>query len=379
MPSSSAPLKKSVSAPDLGPEELAAVAEVFAGGYLGMGAVTAAFEADLADYLGLVGGARHVVAVSSGSSALHLALEACALPAGAEVLVPAITFVASFQAVCAAGLRPVLCDVRLADGLIDLEDAARRVGPRTRAIMPVHYAGHAGRLGELHRWAEARGLRVVEDAAHAFGTVAEGAPVGARGDLVCFSFDPIKNITCGEGGAVIAGSAAEADRLRAMRRLGLRPRSTDGAPGLPEAEIDGPGWRYHLPNFNAAIGRVQLRRFRDGLRTRRQVLAARYREELAKAAGVTLLANGSDDVPHLQPLLLPTTALRDAARKRLAALGYETALQYPPGHYFSRFAESGPLPAAEEFHRRVVCLPLHSGVDEADVRRIAAELIALLS
>ena len=109
------------------------------------------------------------------------------------------------------------------------------------------------------------------------------------------------------------------------------------------------------------------------------VVAARYREELAKAAGVALLANGPDDVPHLQPLLLPTTALRDAARKRLAALGYETALQYPPGHYFSRFAESGPLPAAEEFYRRVVCLPLHSGVDEADARRIAAELIALLS
>jgi dTDP-4-amino-4,6-dideoxygalactose transaminase len=319
-----------------------------------------------------------VVAVSSGSSALHLALEACALPPGSEVLVPAITFVASFQAVCAAGLRPVLCDVRLKDCLIDLEDAARRVGPRTRAIMPVHYAGHAGALGELHRWAEARGLRVVEDAAHAFGTVTEGALIGARGDMVCFSFDPIKNITCGEGGAVVVGSPAEADRLRAMRRLGLRPRPAGGAPGLAEAEVDGPGWRYHLPNFHAAIGRVQLRRFRECLRARRQVLAARYREELSKVPGATLLANGLDDVPHLQALLLPTTALRDAARKRLAVVGYETALQYPPGHYFSRFAEGGPFPGAEEFYRRVLCLPLHSGVDEADARRIAAELAALL-
>ena len=376
MPSASSS-SKNVSAPDLGPDELAAVAEVFAGGYLGMGAVTAAFEADLADYLGLNGG-RHVVAVSSGSSALHLALEACALPPGSEVLVPAITFVASFQAVCAAGLRPVLCDVRLEDGLVDLEDAARRVGPRTRAIMPVHYAGHAGPLGEIHRWAENRGLRVVEDAAHAFGTVAEGALVGSRGDVVCFSFDPIKNITCGEGGAVVVGSAAEAGRLRAMRRLGLRPRPAGGDPERPETDVDGPGWRYHLPNFNAAIGRVQLRRFREGLRSRRQALAARYREELGAVPGATLLANGPDDAPHLQPLLLPTAALRDAARKRLAALGYESALQYPPGHYFARFADCGPFPAAEEFYRRVLCLPLHSGVDESDARRIAADLTALL-
>src|SRR5262245_28053061 len=184
--------------PSIGERELAAVAAVFESRWLGMGDVTRAFEERIEG----ICGARHAVAVGSGSAALHLALAALELEPGAEVIVPSMTFVSCPQAVVAVGARPVFCDVAIDTVSLDVDDVARRIPPRTRAVMPGHYGGFPCELDRLVELARADELAIVEDAAHAFGSAYGERMIGAGGDLTCFSFDPVKNITCGEGGAV---------------------------------------------------------------------------------------------------------------------------------------------------------------------------------
>ncbi|MDP9047158.1 MAG: aminotransferase class I/II-fold pyridoxal phosphate-dependent enzyme, partial [Bacteroidota bacterium] len=169
-------------------------------GYLGMGAEVGKFEAEIAQYLGVP--ASNVVCVNSGTSALHLAVEAL-VSFGEEVLVPSLTFLSSFQAISAARAVPVSCDVYEDTLTIDLEDAAKKITKNTRAIMPVHYASNPAKIDALYSFAARYNLRVIEDAAHAFGCSYQSRKIGSFGDVVCFSFDGIKNITSGEGGAIV--------------------------------------------------------------------------------------------------------------------------------------------------------------------------------
>ncbi len=185
----------------VGAAELEAMGRVMReDGYLGMGREVRAFEEELQEYLG--GQDRSVICLNSGTAALHLAVQAVTDP-GDEVLVQSLTFVASFQAISAAGAVPVACEVYPETVTLDLEDAARRITPRTRAVMPVHYASNPGDLEAVYGFARRHGLRVIEDAAHAFGCTYQGRKIGSFGDLVCFSFDGLKNITSGEGGVVV--------------------------------------------------------------------------------------------------------------------------------------------------------------------------------
>ena len=182
-------------------------------GYLGIGKEVQQFEADVAAYLGVP--ASWVISVNTGTAALHLAVEAVlGHGSGAEVLVPSLTFVASFQAIGGAGAVPVACDARLDTATIDLADAERRLTPRTKAIMPVHYASNPVDLDGVYAFAEKHGLRVIEDAAHAFGCLYKGRKIGSFGDVACFSFDGIKNITCGEGGCIVTSDQAVAEAAR---------------------------------------------------------------------------------------------------------------------------------------------------------------------
>ena len=243
----------------LGAEELSAVGRVFDSRWLGQGRETLAFEEALRAHLGV----PHVVAVSSGTAALHLALEALALPRGSGVLVPSLTFVGTVQAILSAGLRPVFCEVDPSTLQIDLADAtARAASSRARVVMPVHFGGDSCNIAALRGLADECRLTVVEDAAHAFGSTCDGVPLGAVGDIGCFSFDPIKNITCGEGGAVVTRSASLADHVRAARMLGI---SSDGwtrhsSSAAWSYTVRTHGWRCHMPDVNAAIGLVQLER-----------------------------------------------------------------------------------------------------------------------
>lgn len=188
--------------PCVGSEELDAVRAVFDSRWLGMGDLTHKFERRLEEFLG----ARRVIAVDRGTAALHLALDALELQASAEVIVPSLTFVGTIQAIRMAGASPVFCEVEPQTLNMDLADALSRITDKTRVIMPVHFGGLPCAMEKLLHAARARGIRVVEDAAHAFGARYNGRMIGSLGELTCFSFDAIKNITCGEGGAVATDS-----------------------------------------------------------------------------------------------------------------------------------------------------------------------------
>jgi dTDP-4-amino-4,6-dideoxygalactose transaminase len=335
-----------------------------------MGPETQAFESELGAFFGLPG----VVTVCTGTSALHLALEALGLGSGDEVLVPSLTFVASFQAVSMSGARPVACDVLLDSGLIDLEDAARRITPKTRALMPVHYAGYAGDIDGVHRFARERGLRVIEDAAHAFGSQSCGRLIGTFGDVVCFSFDPIKSVTCGQGGAIVTSDLAVAEEARCRRNLAI-----ERLPGRRADSIDvrRVGWRYALSDINAAIGRVQLSRFDGELKPRRLALVAHYRERLVSQIGVHLLRSDPAVVPHMFPILI-ADGQRDAVQEALALAGYEALVHYRPNHLLSAFHGGSPCPVAEGLYDELLTLPLHMDVTHVDIDVIVSVIARTL-
>jgi dTDP-4-amino-4,6-dideoxygalactose transaminase len=212
--------------------------------------------------------------VVNGTAALQLALQAAGIWQGDEVLVQSLTYVASFQAISATGARPVACDVDAETLCLDWRDAEKRLTPRTKAVMPVHYAGGVGALDEIYAFAEKYGLRVIEDAAHAFGTEYQGKKVGEFGDIVCFSFDGIKNITSGEGGCIVTNDEEVLRKVRDARLLGVEKDTEKRFSGGRSWEFDvtAQGWRYHMSNIMAAIGLEQLKRFPENA-SQRQVLA----------------------------------------------------------------------------------------------------------
>ena len=357
----------------VGEREAAAVAQILIGdGYLGMGAEVQRFETELAAFLGVPTG--HVVCVNSGTAAIMLATQAVVAP-GDEVLVQSLTFVATFQALQAAGAVPVACEVLPETATIDLVDAARRITSRTRAIMPVHYASNPGDLDAIYRFAAQHGLRVIEDAAHAFGCTHRGRMIGSFGDVQCFSFDGIKNITSGEGGAVVSADPVVLERVKDARLLGIERDSERRFAGQRSWEFDvkRPGHRCHMSNVLAAIGRVQLQRFAGEFAPQRVALARRYWELLAPIPGLALFATDLGPiVPHLQPVRV-LGGRRDALRTHLQAAGVETGIHWKPNHLLTLFGGGKtPLPVTEQVYGELLSLPLHPGLQPEDVERVCS-------
>lgn len=358
----------------MGVGEQAAVAEVLGKEFLGMGTETRLFENELAAY---IGGGRSATCVSTGTAALQLAVQSCGIGPGDEVLVPSLTFVSCFQAIVATGATPVACEVVPSTATIDIEDAGRRITSRTRAIMPVHYASFLPNVDELYALARERRLRVIEDAAHAFGGTRNGARIGSEGDVICFSFDGIKNITCGEGGAVVTADDDVRRMVEDARLLGVQKDTAARYRGERSWDFDvtGPGWRYHMSNIMAAIGRTQLARLDGEFAPRRVALARRYRAALAAMAGVALFETDLGPVvPHIQPVRV-LDGKRDAVRRILNEAGIETGLHYKPNHLLEFFgARRGELPVTEHLYDEMLTLPLHAGLADGDVNRVANEL-----
>ena len=356
-----------LSKSSVGDEEKSALARVIDATYLGMGDEVRLFENEIGAY---IGGGRHVVCVATGTAALHLAVSCLDIGPGDEVLVPSMTFVGCFQAVSAAGATPVACDVREHDVFLDVKDAETRLTRRTRAIMPVHYASGATGLDDVYAFARAHRLRVIEDAAHAFGGNRNGRRIGSDGDVVCFSFDGIKNITSGEGGAVVTGDAELARRLRDARLVGVE-RDTEARYAARRSwtfDVRHQGFRYHMSNLMAAIGRTQLKKL-PRFAERRRHLAARYRAELAPLDALALLDLAWDAiVPHIF-----VVRVRDGARDSLAdwleSRDIETGFHYPPNHRLSYFASAGPLPVAERLADELLTLPLHTDLTDEEQDR----------
>ncbi len=357
----------------VGDAEQDAVRRVLASTFLGSGPETNRLEQELGAF---VGGGVAVACVATGTAALQLALQAALRP-GDEVLVPSLTYVASFQAISAAGAIPVACDVRNQDALLDLADAAQRITSRTRALMPVHYASYPGDLDAVYDFAQRHRLRVIADAAHAFGCTHKGRTIGSFGDVSCFSFDGIKNITCGEGGAVVSADAALIAKVRDLRLLGVehdtekryqRQRSWD-------FEVSEQGWRYHMSDIMAAIGRVQLGRFEIEFKPKRMALARRYREQLATLPQVRLFETDLDTVvPHILPVRI-LDGMRDRVRAALQENGIESGVHYKPNHLLAMFGHGKPkLPVAERLYEELMSVPLHAALRDAEVDQVVAAL-----
>lgn len=345
--------------------------------YLGMGEITHQFENLLAEYFG-----RDVVCVSTGTGALHLALQAAGIKRGDEVLVQSLTYVASFQAISATGAIPIACDIEPRFCSIDLNDAERKLTPRTKAIMPVHYAGQPGELDKIYDFARSHRLRVIEDAAHAFGSSFQGKKIGSFGDIVCFSFDGIKNITSGEGGCIVSGDAALLEKTKDLRLLGVKKDTEMRYAGKRswEFSVTEQGWRYHMSNLMAAIGIQQLKRFPE-MAQKRKKLAQYYRAALANNPHVSFFEHNYDQiVPHIFPVLLPTVKNKEKLRHNLETCGIQTGVHYQPNHWLEYYYQPGikSLPNTEHIYSQLLSLPLHVDLQETDIDYISEKLLSFL-
>jgi dTDP-4-amino-4,6-dideoxygalactose transaminase len=353
----------------VGEKETAALARIIEDGYLGMGAEVLAFEQELANFLG---GSREVICVNTCTAALHLALQACGIGPGDEVLAPSLTFVATFQAISASGATPVACEVDPATGFIDVGHARSCITPRTRAIMPVHIYGLTGDLEGVYILAREHGLRVVEDAAQAFGCRYRDAYVGEQGDIICFSFDGVKQITAGEGGAIVTSDPSVAEYAKDARLLAVQRDSEMRYTNNRSWEFDvvDQGYRFHMSNLMAAIGRVQLQRFETEFKPRRREIAQRYEQELRGLPGLRLIdIDYNSVVPFSFPLFIEE-GRRDEVRAALQAEGIETGIQYKPNHLLTKYGGGNPpLPVTERLYAEELSLPMHPLLTEAEQKR----------
>lgn len=361
----------------LGPAEKRAVMAVLDREYLGMGPEVQQFEEALKDFFG-----RPAVCVVNGTAALHLAVQACGVGPGDEVLVPSLTYVASFQAISATGAKPVACDIDPETCFLDWRDAERRVTPRTKAVMPVHYTGGLGDLEGFRALAQRHGLRGIEDAAHALGTTYGGKRVGSFGDIACFSFDGIKNITSGEGGCVVTDDPAILRKIRDARLLGVEKDTEKRYSGRRSWEFDvtTQGWRYHMSSVMATIGLEQLQRLPE-MAAARQRLARCYDERLRNHPRIRPLPRDYNTaVPHIYVVRIQGAWDRAALRAQLLEKGIQTGIHYQPNHVLSLYRDAAalPLPATEAVFPELLSLPLHPDVTEQDVELVCAQLQALL-
>lgn len=360
-------------------DELLEVArETLASGWWSMGPRVAELEEDFSRHTG----SPHVLAVSSGTAALHLALLALGCGPGDEVVLPSLNFVAAANAVTRVGSTPVFCDIVGPDDLnLDPTDLAAAVGPRTKAVIVLHYAGFACDLDAVLEVAAERGIAVIEDAAHAPGATWRGRALGTIGAIGCFSFFSNKNLPVGEGGAVVTSDDELADRLRLLRSHGMTTLTWQRHQGHASAyDVVTAGFNYRIDELRAALATVQLGRLHQTNEARRQHVL-RYRELLDGVDGLSFPFRGEgalrDSSHHLAVVLLPRGAARDDLRHAMHEERIQTSVHYPPIHRFTAYVEAGgrrPLPQTDELADRIVTLPLYPHMAAADVELVATVL-----
>jgi dTDP-4-amino-4,6-dideoxygalactose transaminase len=363
--------------PEIGEEEIEEVVATLRSGWLTGGPRVQRFE----EGFRRVTGAQHAVALSSCTAGLHLALLAAGIGPGDEVITTPFTFCATVNVIIHAGATPVLADIREEDNNIDLEQIARKITPRTKALMPMHYGGQPCHMDELLALARAHGLRVIEDAAHALGAQDRGRPIGALSDAAVFSFYPIKPITTGQGGMLTTNDQALADQVRILSLHGLSKnawnRYAEG--GSAEYQVLAPGFNYSMTDIQAAIGIHQLEKL-ERFQTRRTHLAGLYDRLLADVPEV-IRPQTRDDVVHawhLYPIRLKLDKLRITRNQFIEELrgrGIGTSLHFIPIHLHPYYREAfgfkpGDFPVAERVYAGLISLPLYPRMQDTDVERV---------
>jgi dTDP-4-amino-4,6-dideoxygalactose transaminase len=371
VPSASSDARIPVFVPYVGVDTLKHLTDALDVGWLGMGATTKEFEDRIAAYLDLHG--RYVVCTNTGTSAMHIALLAAGIGPGDEVITPSFNYVADHQAIRATGAEVVMCDVRDDDLGIDVRSAEALITPRTKAIVPLHFSGIPCAVGDVYALARAHGLRVIEDACHAFGSTVGGEKIGSGGDVQFFSFDPVKIITSIDGGCVVTPHREEVERLGRLRLLGVDKDTTLRYQNKRAWDYDvvSEGYRYHLTNVMASVGVSQIKRIDEFIASRRAV-CERYSAAFDGLPGVRVLRREYDDVsPFIYSLRVPA-ARREAFIEHLGARGVDCGIHFVPVHRHTYFADArrSPMPVTERVVGEVVTLPLHSLMPERSIERV---------
>jgi len=357
-------------------EKDAAVAAIELG-WLGMGSYVAEFEKQLSAYLGLTD--RYLAAVNTGHSALHLAMVIANLGPGDEVITPSFNCVSDFQAILQVGAEPVLCDVRDDNLTIDVAAAERLVTPRTKAVVIMDYGNGLCDFEAVQAFADRYGLRVIHDAAHSMACRYKGRMVGSFSDIAMLSFDPVKTVTCLDGGAIIVRTEEELRRIHELRILGM---------GQPPAvmyqnkrawtfHVNDIGFRYHMINMHAAIGLSQLAKI-DRISASRRATCRYYMERLS---GIPDLRLPEIDLENVTPFIFYVRVPdeeRDAFRTYMHEHGVDTGVHWQPGHSFEllRNCRTDDLTVTRKAAAEIVTLPLHSCMDEVAQEKVADTVIA---
>jgi dTDP-4-amino-4,6-dideoxygalactose transaminase len=365
--------------PTIDEETIQSVVEVLRSGWLATGPKVAELERVLSEYFG----GRPVRTQTSATAGMEMALKACGIGPGDEVITPALSFVATANVIVRVGAKPVFVDVGLDTRNIDLDKVEAAITTRTRAIMPVHFAGLPVDMDRLYDIASDHKLRVIEDAAHAIGSSWRGRPIGSFGDLVCFSFHPNKNMTTIEGGAISGGSADELKAIELERWHGQVKSGVDGFDTLIA------GGKSNLSDVAAAVGLGQFRRLEE-FNTRRRQLVARYFELWKDNPPVRLPERGDeghekDHSWHIFAPLLPLDEVRITRPQFMEALkaeGIAAGVHYPAIHLFTAYRAmgywEGQFPNAERIGRQTVTLPLFPTMELEDVDRVVASVTKVL-
>ena len=359
--------------------EVAEILDTLDSAWITSGERTQAFEKAFAELTGT----SEAVAVSNGTAALFLALKALDIGPGDEVLCPSMTFVATAAAVLQCGAEPVFVDIRsLEDPTMDPDDAAQKITARTKAILPVHYAGIPADMNRLCALAETHGLFLVEDAAHAPGARFAGGACGSFGQAGCFSFFGNKNITTAEGGMITTNDSRLAARLRLLRSHGMTVSSWDRDKGRPaQYDVLELGYNFRFDDIRAALGLVQLSKL-EHFNRRRAELVERYNRRFAEAnldVRLPFASVNNEKLPayHIYPVVFSSTTARDSISELLQAEGIQTSIHYNPVHHFSAFRRIAPtlkLPVTEAFASRELTLPLYPSLRPEQIDRTVSSV-----
>jgi dTDP-4-amino-4,6-dideoxygalactose transaminase len=356
-------------------EEFEATRKALELGWLGMGSYVGAFEEGLKDYFGAHD--RYVAAVSTGHAAIHLGLLALGVGAGDEVITPSFNNAADFQAILATGAQPVFCDIDEDSLCIDLDKAAELVSPRTKAIIVMDYDCVLCDHDRVAEFASAHRVRVLHDAAHSFGSKYKGRKIGSFSDVATFSFDPVKTITCVDGGALVVRTEEELARVHEMRLIGMgQPAkvmyTNERAWTYDMRTI---GFRYHMANLHAALGLEQLAKI-DRISRSRNEACRYYNKQLRDIPQITVPKTDFADItPFLYYIRVPGKQ-RENLRAFLAERKIDTGIHWQPGHWFTLLKDCrrGDLSVTDRVGHEVVSLPLHSMMTRDTLDRVISAI-----
>ncbi|NER36173.1 MAG: DegT/DnrJ/EryC1/StrS family aminotransferase [Oscillatoria sp. SIO1A7] len=358
-------------------EEIQAAVESLELGWLGMGGYVGKFEEELAKFLGAED--RYVVAVNTGHSALHLAMMLIGINPGDEVITPSFNNIADFQAILAVGAKPVFCDIREDTLCLDVAKVEELISPKTKAIIPMDYDCCLADHDAVAELAARYQLRVIHDAAHSFGSYYKGKKIGTFSDICMFSFDPVKTITCIDGGALVVKTREEVETLHQMRLIGMgQPASVMyGNQRAWTYDVSRLGFRYHMANLHAAIGLSQLAKMPE-ITESRQAACSLYNELLSEVREVkTPISDFKNVTPFLYYIRVPSNK-RQALRDRLKQCGIDTGIHWQPGHCFSLFDKmtKGDLSITNKISSEILSLPLHSLIPTETINFVCSKIKA---